>query len=64
MSDFSDVFEKDIEEVDPGAEWCPWCGNTRMWKGRHAAAQHPEEWETFKNYFTRNEDTSVTWQSP
>jgi len=38
----------DIEEIDPNADRCPWCRKTRIWKGRHAAAQHPEDWEAFK----------------
>lgn len=56
------MFDKNIADVDPDAEWCPWCGGTRVWKGRHAAAQHPDEWETFKNHFDRVENTSVTWE--
>jgi len=54
----------DIEEIDPNADRCPWCGKTRIWKGRHAAAQHPEEWKAFKNHFERDVSGSVTWRKP
>lgn len=54
----------DIEEIEPNADWCPWCGKVRGWKGRHAAAKHPEEWEAFKNYFQKDVSSSVTWREP
>lgn len=54
----------DVTEIDPNADRCPWCGKTRIWKGRHAAAQHPAEWEEFKNYFEKDVSGSVTWKEP
>jgi hypothetical protein len=43
-----------VEQIDPNADGCPWCGKSRIWKGRHAAAKHPEKWESFKDYYEQN----------
>jgi len=43
-----------VQKIDPNADRCPWCGGPRIWKGRHAAAQHPDRWDEFKNYFDQN----------
>ncbi len=43
-----------VAHVDPDADRCPWCNSVRKWKGRHAAAKHPEKWEAFKDYFEQN----------
>lgn len=52
-----------VSQIDPNADRCPWCGaiSVRRWKGRHAAAQHPEEWEAFKNYYERENQSSTEW---
>lgn len=47
--------------VDPEADRCPWCGEVRRWKGRHAAAVHPEKWEAFKTVFTEEKTTTTRW---
>jgi len=55
--------EKEISEIDPDANWCPWCHSVRRWKGRHAAAKHPEEWESFKSHFEQKSG-KTEWVKP
>jgi len=54
--------------ANPNAERCPWCvgiaAGPRVWKGKHAATQHPEEWAAFKNYYIKKVTGSVTWEEP
>jgi len=56
--------EQEVGDIDPNADRCPWCGGPRIWRGHHAAAQHPDEWAAFKDYYMRNTNTSVTWEEP
>jgi len=51
-------------EVDPEADWCPWCGNVRRWKGRHAAAKHPEKWQQFKDEYGKVMRLKTRWEKP
>lgn len=56
--------DTEIQNIDPDATWCPWCRGVRRWKGRHAAAKHPEKWEAFKDYFEKKTGTTTTWVKP
>lgn len=56
----------DVSDVDPEADRCPWCDSWPIlrWKGRHAAAKHPEEWAAFKEHFRRTTSSSARWEKP
>jgi hypothetical protein len=59
----AEAIVEELSQIDPNDNPCPFCGNAKIWKGRHASAQHPKRWEAFKNYFERT-NGSARWVEP